>query len=120
MQSRTMTTLSQKSLRPNGQLMSLISLKKFTNSVVKLIKLDRRQQFFAHHGYELAFVFNGYSPAVQRVEQEVNNIEGQCSMRHWSSGYVMSVDRISYKRQHYVGLRQESTATLIMLMDTAL
>jgi hypothetical protein len=114
-----MTTLSQKSLRPNGQLLSSTSLKKFTNSVVKLIKLDRRQQFFAH-GYELAFVFDGYSPAAQRVEQEVNNIEGQCSMRHWLGGYVMSVDRISYKRQHYVGLRQESTATLITLMGTAL
>ena len=86
---------------------------------MKLIKLNGSHQFFAR-GYDWAFVFNGYSPAVQRVEQEVNNIEGQCSMRHWLGGYVMSVDRISYKRQHYVGLRQESTATLIMLMGTAL
>jgi len=117
MQSRTMTTLSQTSLRLNGQLLSSISLKKFTNSVVKLIKLDRRHQLKRTAGYDWAFVFSGYSRAFYRVERAVENIEGHYPNRL----FISSPDsqRRYNRRLYYVGLRQESTATLIMLMGTA-
>ena len=84
---------------------------------MKLLKLDRRYHLKRTAGYDWAFVFSGYSRAFYRVEREVENIEGHCSQRSFvSSRYNLRRDS---RRTYYVGLRQESTATLIILMGTA-
>tara|TARA_R110000772_G_scaffold65039_1_gene145217 strand:- start:46 stop:360 length:315 start_codon:yes stop_codon:yes gene_type:complete len=84
---------------------------------MKLIKLDRRHQLKRTAGYDWAFVFSGYCRAFYRVERAVENIEGHCPNR----SFISSPDsqRRYNRRLYYVGLRQESTATLIMLMGTA-
>ena len=84
---------------------------------MKLIKLDRRHQLKRTAGYDWAFVFNGYCRAFYRVERAVENIEGHCPYRSFIS--PLYSQRRSNRRQYYVGMRQESTATLIMLMGTA-
>jgi hypothetical protein len=84
---------------------------------MKLIKLDRRHHLKRTAGYDWAFVFSGYSRAFYRVERAVENIEGHCPNRSFvSPRYNL---RGYNRRQYYVGLRQESTATLIILMGTA-
>jgi hypothetical protein len=84
---------------------------------VKLIKLDRRHNLKRTAGYDWAFVFDGYCRAFYRVEQAVENIEGHYPNRSFISPLYLS--RRYNRRTYYVGLRQESTATLIILMGTA-
>jgi|AntAceMinimDraft_12_1070368.scaffolds.fasta_scaffold22371_4 hypothetical protein len=104
---------------------------------MKLIKLDRRHKLKRTAGYDWAFVFNENSSVFYRVGLAVENIEGHCPYRSFIStlyglrknnirencndlfNSLFGVDRNKRRHCYYVGLRQESTATLIMLTGTA-
>jgi hypothetical protein len=75
---------------------------------VKLIKLDRRHNLY-HKGYRYAFLVNRWDRDSHKVEQAVKSLEGW----RWDSTFWGKPKDGS--RPYYVGMKNESTATMVML-----
>ena len=79
---------------------------------MKLIKLDGRHNLY-RKGYAWAFRFRGWSVQAGRCENAVREIEG----RTWGNNNVFwgkPTERFG-GRPYYVGIKNESTATLVLL-----
>lgn len=81
---------------------------------MKLIKLDRRHNLY-HKGYTYAFLFTRYGkdvPMNYEVERYVCDAEGL----KWYDNTYYGKPKKGYERTpYYVGFRNESTATVVML-----
>jgi hypothetical protein len=82
---------------------------------MKFIKLDRRHNLYSK-GYRFAFRFQGWSSEASRVERAVKDLEGYTNVwdnTFWgkpgckSNGYA--------SRSYYVGVRNESTGSIVAL-----
>jgi hypothetical protein len=81
---------------------------------MKLIKLDGRHNLY-RKGYRYAFLIDRWSADSNRVEKVVKELEGY----HWDSTFwgKPKFNKISgyTARPYYVGMRNESTATMALL-----
>ncbi len=81
---------------------------------MKLIKLDRRHNLY-HRGYRFAFLIDRFSSDSNRIEKAVKDLEGW----HWDSTFwgKSKFNRTSgyTARPYYVGVKNESTATMALL-----
>ena len=77
---------------------------------MKLIKLDGRHNL-KRKGYSYAFKFNGWSPAANKVESAVKQFEGW----RWDMTFWGKPSSRHSGRPYYVGVRNESTATMVLL-----
>lgn len=76
---------------------------------MKLIKLDGRHTL-KRRGYDWAFRFRGWSSRASKVEAAVVQLEG------WRYDMTFSgKPRMSTGRPYYVGVKNESTATMVLL-----
>jgi hypothetical protein len=80
---------------------------------MKLIKLDRRHNLY-HKGYRYAFRLDRWTTDSNKIERAVKELEGfRWDMTFWgkpgckSNGYT--------SRPYYIGVRNESTATMVLL-----
>lgn len=80
---------------------------------MKLIKLDRRHHLY-HSGYRYAFVADRFTKDTNRLEKLVKELQGyRWDMTYW--GKAKSNNQGNTVRPFYIGLRDEATATLVML-----
>lgn len=77
---------------------------------MKLIKLDGRHNL-KRKGYDWAFRFNGWSPAAGKVEIVVKKLEGH----RWDMTFWGKPSGRNTGRPYYVGVKNESTATMVLL-----
>ena len=83
---------------------------------MKVIKLDRRHNLY-HNGYRHAFLFEHgrWTSDANAVERAVKELEGF----HWNNtfwGKPRINPRLGYStRPYYVGFKNESTATMVLL-----
>lgn len=80
---------------------------------MKFIKLDRRHNLY-HKGYRYAFLVDRWTTGANSLERAIKELEGfRWDNTFWgkpgckSNGYT--------SRPYYIGVRNESTATLVML-----
>ena len=78
---------------------------------MKLIKLNGRYNLY-HKGYRFAFRFNGWTAQATDVERAVKKLEGY----HYDSIFWSKTYSSNGTRPFYVGVRNESTATMVSLM----
>ena len=81
---------------------------------MKLIKLDRRHNLY-HKGYRYAFLINRFTEESNKLEKAVKELEGwSWDMTFWGKP---KKDKFGYNtsRPYYVGVRNESTATMALL-----
>jgi hypothetical protein len=76
---------------------------------MKLIKLDHRHNL-KRKGYDWAFKFNGWNVNAGKVESAVKQLEGW----RWDMTFWGKANRHS-SRPYYIGVRNESTATMVLL-----
>lgn len=82
---------------------------------MKFIKLDGRHNLY-HKGYRFAFRFSGWSSEASRVERAVKDLEGYTKVwdnTFWGKASCKSNGYAS--RPYYVGVRNESTGTIVTL-----
>ena len=80
---------------------------------MKLIKLDRRHHLY-HKGYRFAFVVDRFTKDTNRLEKAVTECQGyRYDSTFW--GKAKTGYRGYTVRPYYIGLRNEATATLVML-----
>lgn len=81
---------------------------------MKLIKLDRRHTLY-HRGYVWAFKFENYDSKNFAVSRAVDSLEGPL----WNNTFWGKSKKLNSNnhriRPYYVGVRKESTATMVML-----
>ena len=81
---------------------------------MKAIKLDRRHNLY-HKGYRYAFLMDRWSSEANSIERAVKELEGV----RWDStfwGKSKFNETLGYNaRPYYVGMKNESTATMAML-----
>ncbi len=75
---------------------------------MKLIKLDRRHNLY-HKGYRYAFRVNRWQADSNKIEQAVKELEG------WRWDCTFWGKPKDSVRPYYVGMKNESTATMVML-----
>ncbi len=75
---------------------------------MKLIKLDRRHNLY-HKGYRYAFRVNRWDRDSHRVEQAVKEFEG------WRWDCTFWGKPKDGSRPYYIGMKNESTATMVLL-----
>jgi hypothetical protein len=75
---------------------------------VKVIKLDRRHNLY-HKGYHYAFIGHRWTPEVNKIEHAVKELEGW----RWDNTF-WGKDK-GNGRPYYVGVKNESTLTMVML-----
>ncbi len=75
---------------------------------MKLIKLDGRHNLY-HKGYRYAFRVNRWSHDASKIERTVKELEGY----RWDSTFWGK--QTPTGRPYYVGMINESTATMVML-----
>ena len=81
---------------------------------MKLIKLDRRHNLY-HKGYRYAFLINRFTEESNKIEKAIKELEGFCwDCTFWGKP---KKDKFGYNmaRPYYVGMKNESTATMAML-----
>ena len=76
---------------------------------MKLVKLDHRHNL-KRKGYDWAFRFNGWSSRASQVESAVKQFEGY----RWDNTFWGKAKGNS-SRPYYVGVKSESTATMVLL-----
>ena len=76
---------------------------------MKLVKLDHRHNL-KRKGYDWAFRFNGWSSPVAQVESAVKQFEGY----RWDNTFWGKAKGHN-SRPYYVGVKSESTATMVLL-----
>jgi len=75
---------------------------------MKLIKLDRRHNLY-HKGYRYAFRVNRWNTDTNKIEKAVKELEGwRWDMTFWGK-------QTPTGRPYYIGMKNESTATIAML-----
>jgi hypothetical protein len=75
---------------------------------MKFIKLDRRHNLY-HKGYRYAFRVKRWGADANKIESAVKELEGwRCDMTFWGKPKEGT-------RPYYIGVRNESTATIAML-----
>lgn len=75
---------------------------------MKFVKLDRRHNLY-HKGYAYAFVSNRWTADTNKIEKAVRELEGH----RWDSTYWGKPrDGV---RPYYIGVKNESTATMALL-----
>jgi len=80
---------------------------------VKLIKLDRRHNLY-HKGYRYAFLVERFNSDSNNIEKAVKELEGwRWDMTFW--GKPKMNERGYTSRPYYVGMKNESTATMALL-----
>jgi hypothetical protein len=77
---------------------------------MKVIKLDRRHNL-KRKGYDWAFRFQGWDPKANKVENAVKKLEGW----RWDSTYWGKPTGRNSGRVYYVGVKNESTVTMVLL-----
>ena len=80
---------------------------------MKLIKLDRRHNLY-HKGYRYAFLIDRFTVESNSVEKAVKELEGF----RWDSTFWGKPKKNEWgysSRPYYVGMKNESTATMAML-----
>ena len=81
---------------------------------MKLIKLDRRHNLY-HYGYQWAFAGERWSNRCQDIEKAITELEGRDWNRTFWGKYRMH-SRLGYAaRIYYIGVKKESTATMVLL-----
>jgi hypothetical protein len=81
---------------------------------MKLIKLDRRHNLY-HKGYTVAFVFERWSKECNQIESAVKQLEGyRWDNTFWGKSKMNKCLGYS-SRPYYVGVKNESTATMALL-----
>ena len=81
--------------------------------MVKFIKLDRRHNLY-HKGYRYAFLIDRWSADSNKIEKAVKELEGW----HWDMTYWGKPKKNDFgysSRPYYVGVKNESTATMALL-----
>lgn len=76
---------------------------------MKLIKLDRRHNLY-HKGYRYAFRVNRWNADSSRIERAVKELEGF----RWDNTFWGKANHYE-TRPYYIGMINESTATMAML-----
>ena len=77
---------------------------------MKVIKLDHRHNL-KRKGYNWAFRFEGWDPNSFKVEAAVKQLEGwRWDMTYWGKPTGRNTGRL-----YYVGVKNESTITMVML-----
>ena len=77
---------------------------------MKVIKLDGRHNL-KRKGYNWAFRFEGWDPNSFKVEAAVKQLEGyRWDMTYWGKPKGRNTGRL-----FYVGVKNESTVTMVML-----
>ena len=80
---------------------------------MKLIKLDRRHNLY-HKGYRYAFLIDRFTVESNSVEKAVKELEGfRWDSTFWGKAKKNSLGYTS--RPYYVGMKNESTATMALL-----
>lgn len=83
---------------------------------MKLIKLDRRHTLY-HRGYRYAFLFEHgrWTADVNSIERAVKELEGfRWDNTFWANARISP--RLGYSvRPYYVGLKNEATASMVLL-----
>jgi hypothetical protein len=77
---------------------------------MKVIKLDGRHNL-KRKGYSWAFRFNSWSSDAGKVETVVKKFEGY----RWDSTYWGKPSGRNSGRPYYVGVKNESTVTMVLL-----
>lgn len=77
---------------------------------MKLIKLDHRHRL-KRLGYDWAFRFNGWESNAHKVESAVKHLEGW----RWNNTFWGKTKGGFASRYYYVGVKNESTATMVLL-----
>lgn len=81
---------------------------------MKLIKLDRRHNLY-HKGYRYAFLINRFNEESNKLEKAVKELEGwSWDMTFWGKPKTNKYTGHT-SRPYYVGVRNESTATMALL-----
>ena len=80
---------------------------------MKVIKLDRRHNLY-HKGYQWAFKFDGWTSEAGTVERAVKKLEGY-SWNNTFWGKAGSKSNGFAPRPYHVGVKSESTATMVLL-----
>ncbi len=75
---------------------------------MKLVKLDRRHNLY-HKGYTYAFKLSRWSDNSHKIEKAVKELEGW----RWDNTFWGKPKEGS--RPFYIGVRNESTATMVLL-----
>jgi hypothetical protein len=75
---------------------------------MKLVKLDRRHNLY-HKGYTYAFRVNRWAHDSNKIERVVKELEGWRWDNTFWGKYRDGV------RPYYIGVRNESTATMVLL-----
>lgn len=75
---------------------------------MKLITLDRRHNLY-HKGYRYAFRVNRWDTGSNQIERAVKELEGW----RWDNTFWGKPKEGS--RPYYIGMKNESTATMAML-----
>jgi hypothetical protein len=79
---------------------------------VKLIKLDRRHNLY-HKGYRYAFRVDRWTADSNKIEKVVKELEGwRWDCTFWGKPNNKNLVPV---RPYYIGMRNESTATMAML-----
>jgi hypothetical protein len=80
--------------------------------MMKLIKLDGRHNLY-HKGYRYAFRVNRWTTDAHKIEKAVKELEGY----HWDNTFwgKQTNDNGWPTRPYYIGIKNESTATMAML-----
>jgi hypothetical protein len=76
---------------------------------MRLVKLDHRHNL-KRKGYDWAFRFEGYDSRSSKVESAVRQLEGW----RWDNTF-WSKSKGRTSRLFYVGIKSESTATMVLL-----
>jgi len=80
---------------------------------MKVIKLDRRHNLY-HKGYRYAFLINRFTEESNKIEKAVKELEGwRWDMTFWGKPKKNAWGYDS--RPYYVGMKNESTATMALL-----
>ena len=82
---------------------------------MKLIKLDRRHNLY-HKGYRYAFRVERWTQESNKIERSVKELEGFPRLwdnTFWGKPGCKHTGYVS--RPFYVGFRNESTATMVLL-----
>jgi hypothetical protein len=75
---------------------------------MKIVKLDRRHNLY-HKGYTYAFRGPRWTPESNKIERAVKELEGW----RWDNTFWGKDKGLG--RPYYIGVRNESTATMVLL-----
>ena len=79
---------------------------------MKLIKLDRRHNLY-HKGYRYAFLVDRWTVDSNKIERAVKELEGfRWDCTFWGKPKNRNLVPV---RPYYIGMKNESTATMAML-----